>query len=397
MKNFGDRLTFLRPYLRIKISWRTFLSNLCIGVAIALLVYFVKQTGLIEHLLNRFLFLLLSAIGNVLHYGELNVFTVQGIALDLATVIASVICWTVFKTLTGRIIPNLLIFSLLLPLTVVLMDEKQILLCGAPIVAGIMLAIIIEAIADHYRKRFRKRIAEEKQGAEFSVICHLAHNVKPGLQMVRSPLLSIRDLLERKGMLDTELSRRMDGSVETMGDALNNAVTTLRQINDIIDNTRLLVTHEINREMFREVELKEFLLHEVLPPYAGRFTAIVEGGPIWISLHTESFIEAVNNLLRNAMVHAFNGDSADNRVRFTLRQTRKHVIIDYSNNGTPFPANLEAADFLSFGKKGADSPGDGLGGAWIAKVIAAHGGHFEIIRDDLPVHFRITLSNKENR
>jgi nitrogen fixation/metabolism regulation signal transduction histidine kinase len=124
---------------------------------------------------------------------------------------------------------------------------------------------------------------------------------------------------------------------------------------------------------------------------------VVNGGPVWVSLHRESFVEAVNNLLRNAEVHGFPEPDAGNEVRFTLRQTRKRIVIDYTNNGRPFPANLSARDFLSFGRKGADSPGEGLGGAWIGKVIEAHGGGFEIIRDGQPVHFRITLPKRGDR
>ena len=45
--------------------------------------------------------------------------------------------------------------------------------------------------------------------------------------------------------------------------------------------------------------------------------------------------------------------------------------------------------FLSIGKKSINSKGKGLGGAWIKKVIEAHNGSFEIIRDDNPVHFRL--------
>jgi nitrogen fixation/metabolism regulation signal transduction histidine kinase len=121
---------------------------------------------------------------------------------------------------------------------------------------------------------------------------------------------------------------------------------------------------------------------------------VVDGGPVWVYLHRESFVEAVNNLLRNAEVHGFPEPDAGNEVRFTLRQTRKRIIIDYTNNGRPFPVNLSTRDFLSFGRKGADSPGEGLGGAWIGKVIEAHGGSLEIIRDGQPVHFRITLPKR---
>src|SRR6185369_1349401 len=137
--------------------------------------------------------------------------------------------------------------------------------------------------------------------------------------------------------LTAELSRRLDGSTETVGEALDNAIASLGQINDIIDNTRQLVTREIGSEALREVELKHVLEREVFPLHAGKFGMVVDGGPLRVSLHRESFVEAVNNLLRNAEVHGFPEPDAGSEVRFSLRQTRKWIVIDYTNNGRPFP------------------------------------------------------------
>lgn len=386
----------LQRILSVKGTRNAFLSNLLIGVALSLLVYFIEQTGMVEHLLNRLLYALLAAIGGVLHYSRFHLFTMEGIVLDAASVVVAVAFWSWFKTLTARILSNLILFAALIPLTILLLDRNEILLSGAPMVLAVIVAILLDAASDLVRKRFRRRIAVEKQGAEFSVIRHLAHNVKPGLQIVRSPLLALQELLDQRGLLAVQLSRRLDGSTETVGEALNNAIAGLGQINDIIDNTRLLVTREIDSKVFREVEMKDMLEQDVFPLHAGKFSMVVDGDPVRVSLHRESFVEAVNNLLRNAAVHGFPERCAGNEVRFTLRQTRKRIVINYTNNGRPFPANLSAQDFLSFGRKGADSPGEGLGGAWIGKVIEAHGGGFEIIRGGQPVHFKITLPKRGN-
>ncbi|WP_145024605.1 sensor histidine kinase [Geobacter argillaceus] len=268
---------------------------------------------------------------------------------------------------------------------------------GLPIVIGILVAILLDATNDLAKNRFRQRIAEEKQEAEYSIVRHLAHNVKPSLQIVRSPLVALQGLMAERGLMDVELSRRLDGSRETVGEALVNAIASLGQINGIIDNTRKLVTREINREEFGEVELKELLEKEVFPLHSGgKFHLVVEGAAVRLRLHRDSFIEAVNNLLRNADVHGFPAYCPNAEVRFLLRQTRKNVVIDYVNNGRPFPANLSTEEFLSFGRKSVESPGEGLGGAWVGKVIEAHGGKFEIVRDGEPVHFRITLPKRGN-
>jgi two-component sensor histidine kinase len=389
-------LAALRRGLPSRLGLTPYFTNLLLGCAVALLVYAIGQTGLIEKLLNRLLFLLLSAVGTVLSNRHYNAFSLEGVLLDAVTIAIAVAFWTFFRSITARLLFNLLLFAALVPFTVLALDSRGILLNGAPIVLGIIVAIALDAVSDLISNRLRRRIAEQKHEAEFSVIRHLAHNVKPGLQIVRSPLLALREHLGDRGLLDAELSRRMDGSAETVGEALENAIAGLGQISDIIDNTRSLVNREISRDDFREVELQELLEQNVFPLHAGKFAMVVEGGPVRLPLHRESFIEAVNNLLRNAESHGFPEPSDGAEVRFDLRQTRKQVVIDYSNNGRPFPVNLSAGDFLSFGRKGADSCGEGLGGAWVGKVIEAHGGGFEIIRDGQPLHFRITLPKRAN-
>lgn len=375
----------------------TFLANLFLGGAIAFFVYFIQQTGLVELLLNRILYLLLLSIGSVLRYRQFHYLSPLGLVVDAGIILLAAGFWSFLRTVSARVLGNGLLFLALIPLTVLLSNRYGILSCGIPIVLGVIVAILLEAAGDLLRNRFRQRIAEEKQGAEYSVVRHLAHNVKPSLQIARSPLVALQGLLAERGLLDTELSCRLDGSRETVGEALDNAIASLGQINGIIDNTRKLVTREIPREEFREVELKELLERDIFPLHSGgRFRLTVSGTAVRLRLHRESFVEAVNNLLRNAEVHGCPDYRPDAEVRFLFRQTRKSVVIDYTNNGRPFPANLSAADFLSFGRKGAESPGEGLGGAWIGKVIEAHGGQFEIVRDEEPVHFRITLPRRGN-
>jgi len=48
-------------------------------------------------------------------------------------------------------------------------------------------------------------------------------------------------------------------------------------------------------------------------------------------------------------------------------------------------------EYLSFGKKSINNRGEGLGGAWIGKVIEVHDGTIEIIRDKHPIRFKVTF------
>jgi two-component sensor histidine kinase len=351
----------------------------------------VEQTGFLQRFINFMIYLLLTMAGSLLKYKYFHTLTWKGLVIDSCAVVTATLIWTAFRGFAARVLANALFFILLIPLSLFLFNRHAIVISATAIVLGIIIAITVDAAMDLYRQRFRRKIAAEKQGAEFSVIRHLAHNVKPNLQIIRSPLLAMHEFLERERLLDTELSRRLDGSVETVGDALDKSIAGISQINDIIDNTRSVVTRDIPREEFVQTSVKELLEKEVFPHYAEKFRLTVTGASGRISLHRDSFVEAVNNLIRNAEVHGFPEGPPGGELRFSLRETRNSLLIDYTNNGCPFPSNLTAREFLAFGVKSVDSPGEGLGGAWIGKVIEAHGGDFKIIRDGHPVHFRITL------
>lgn len=239
----------------------------------------------------------------------------------------------------------------------------------------------------------RLRGVDKKQEAEFSIVSHLTHGIRPKLLMVKSPIQSLIDFLKNKNLLEETLSTKLDGSKESVGEALDQAIKSIEQISDVLMSTRKLVTSEISRNDFRVIDIRSVLEDEILPIYLSkRFKILFHyKGNCVISLHRESFVEAINNLIVNAEVHAFKGETKNPEVSFDIHGTERDVIIDYTNNGLNFPDDMTEEQYLTFGEKSTDSPGDGLGGAWIGRFLDAHMGTFAIIRDKHPLHFKITL------
>lgn len=244
-------------------------------------------------------------------------------------------------------------------------------------------------------KAFLERLkgVDKKQEAEFSIVRHLAHSIRPKLHIAKSPVSSIIDFLKDRELLGETLSVRLDGRKETVGEALEQAVKTLDQISDILASTRKLVTSEIGRSEFQEGDICKILERDIKPIYANqKFRIMVHcKGDCSLKLHRESFIEAINNLIMNAKVHAFAEGVKDAELRFNVHEAVNEVIIDYTNNGLKFPEDMTEEQFLTFGERRIGSPGEGLGGAWIGRFVEAHMGFFKIVRDKHPVHFRITL------
>ncbi len=374
---------------------KIFTSNIIIGASIALFIYFLKQSLLLEHMLANIIIFLLrihfTLIRNRFYYAPSTINLIS----DLIIIIIAAYLWTCFKTSKFRLLSNILLAILLIPVSLFIYNRYSVILTSFLIVCGIIIVIAIEAVVDHMSRLFHLKILEEKQEAEFSILRHLNHNVKPNIQIVKSPLNAVIDFLEENRMSGKVLAKRLDGSEETVGEALQKAVTGLNQISDILDHTRKLVTQQIVKEDYREYRIFGIFEEEVIPLYSGKMKINLSGDEqLTVSLHKESFVEAINNLIRNAEVHAFPESLQGAELNFVIREMRKKIIIDYTNNGKPFPENLDAGDFLSFGRKSKESPGEGLGGAWVGKVIEAHHGTFEIIRDENPLHFRITMPKK---
>ncbi|HBG08293.1 MAG: hypothetical protein A2075_11695 [Geobacteraceae bacterium GWC2_58_44] len=374
---------------------RTFTANLIIGVSIALFVYFLKQSALLEFLLAHLGQLLarfyVTLVINRLEYAT----SLVGLLSDAASIPLAAFLWTYLRSAASRIAGTLSLGLLLLPVAIAVYRSHGVILSSPLIVLGVAAAIAVEAMADRFSREIHARILDGKQEAEFGILGHLNHNVKPNIQIAKSPLTAVLDFLEERGVDGEVLAKRLDGSDETVGEALQKAVLSLDQIGAILENTRKLVTRQIRREDFCEVPIVTLLASEIVPLYAGRLRIVVTGDhQLMLRLHRESFVEAINNLVRNALTHAFTGEHPGPELCFAVRESRSRVTIDYTNNGRPFPANLNAKDFLTCGRKSYDSPGEGLGGAWIGKTVQAHRGSFDIIRDAHPLHFRITFPKR---
>ena len=237
-------------------------------------------------------------------------------------------------------------------------------------------------------------IPEIKQEAEYEIVQHLAHNIKPKINIVRSPIMAIYDFLEKENLLDKVVSTGMDSSKETARGILDIANEGLSLITNALDSAGDIVTREIKKNEFQKTNIFDLFENRILPFYKNKtYNTILDcdDKDIEAYLHIDSFKEAINNIMENAEMHAFPGNTADPVLRFEINEdiNEKEIIIDYTNNGHPLPTSVSEDVFLSIGKKSINSKGKGLGGAWIKKVIEAHNGSFEIIRDDNPVHFRL--------
>ncbi len=377
-----------------------FLIDLLIGITIGGMVYTFEWSYLREKVvlfliwfLNRFNYLI-----NIKTFQDKTFLT--GVLIDISVVTVSALLSAWFNTSRNKIVSNIVLAAAVLPVSYYLMLDHGIIVNSPIIIAVIILIISLNHYSDQKLSREKSAIVREKKSAEFGVVSHISHSVKPQVLIAKAPLMAVRQYLERQNLLEEALPNKMlNGLHETVGEALEKVIKTLNQINDVVGNARNLIGREISVHDFEEVDIRDIFEQEIKPLYSDRdfeihATCSVVGK---IRLHKASFVEAINNIIRNAETHAFpagHQGTGHNCLSFRVWENVKYVFIDYTNNGLPFPHNLDAKAFLTFGKKSSDSPGEGLGGAWIGRVIEAHGGAFEIIRDGKPVHFKIKLPKR---
>ncbi len=242
------------------------------------------------------------------------------------------------------------------------------------------------------------KIESEKQDAEFQVISHLAHNIKPKLSSAQSVLSHLQDFIHSSNLGGAPLQKQFyEGqAVETVMAALQKAKGALTQVDNEIMNIRNLITEEINENDFEKVNIAKLFREEIIPLFKtenNKFHIEIEvESKCNAVLHKHSFIESMNNLIRNAQVHGFINQSFRHTIKFVVRKKKRALIVDYQNNGAPLPKEMNQNNLLSYGVKSVESPGGGLGMAYVGKMIKAHHGTFEILDDpDYNVHFRITL------
>ena len=246
------------------------------------------------------------------------------------------------------------------------------------------------------------KIEHEKHDAKFQIVSHLSHNLRPKLNSIKSVIEHLHSFIGEKGLSNHFLQKQFyEGQpTELVIEAIQKAKNDLNQIDNQIKSIRDLITEEIDRNDFHLVNFKVLFEEEVLPNHRntkGNFRIAIDIDPkCEARIHKHSFIESINNIILNAQIHGFKSTSCIYELIFAIRKQRGAIVVDCKNNGLPMPKEINSKNILSYAVKSVDSPGNGLGMAYVSKMIKAHRGFFEIVDDpDFNVHLRMTLPKGE--
>ena len=100
-----------------------------------------------------------------------------------------------------------------------------------------------------------------------------------------------------------------------------------------------------------------------------------------IKMNIDLFRILVNDILSNAEKHAFEDNNPVNTVRVEYAYDNSWFTLFISNNGQPFPDDVDVKKFTKRYWSAGNHQGSGIGGHDILKIMTAFKGEFELLTD----------------
>jgi signal transduction histidine kinase len=197
-----------------------------------------------------------------------------------------------------------------------------------------------------------------------SVTDSVAHDLK-------SPVTSIRGTLESALCADPNGNWR-----EFVGEAIENLDRLLNLLNTTLDLAEAEAgALRLDRRSIDLTELVRQLIDLYQPAMHERHHKLVADLGAHVVVNGDLFLltRMINNLFENEMTHL--PDSCWIHIYLRSREQSAELVI--KDTGPGFPTELAGRAFERF-VKGKQSPGHGLGLAFVDAVVKAHGGTVEI-------------------
>ena len=255
---------------------------------------------------------------------------------------------------------------------------------------------------------------------------HLRHSLAGPSSNLQGAFNSLKEILLNKiqpkvpEILDLKVSDDHDLTlgryleiIERDLKKITNAVSRRLKVDTSIDSKHLEKLEIVSfvQNFVREYSEKEGLIFELKFEIDEEAFLDSGGEPIETNImgNSELLTDLLNNLIDNAVIHAFQPDW-ENRIEIYLMRDNEidkpnEVQMLVSNTGKTFPENIKYSDFIKKGTKAGTNAGDGYGGWYINEIIKKHNGNLNIIDEtisegltntDLATTFEINFPIYEN-
>ncbi len=208
----------------------------------------------------------------------------------------------------------------------------------------------------------------------------LKHAMGKSVAGITAAVDNLYKYFEGKGQLDTIVHERRSS---TLGDKLNviqqsvqHIAVLLKHGADFLDVSQYPIESVSIDNLWRCItyETNKFSLSKsnVLEDSIKRMT---------IRMNVDLFKILVNDILSNAEKHAFEDNNPVNTVRVEYVCDNSWFTLFVSNNGRPFPDDVDVKKFTKRYWSVGNHQGSGIGGHDILKIMTAFQGEFELLTD----------------
>ena len=247
---------------------------------------------------------------------------------------------------------------------------------------------------------------EQESQTESEVVSTLVHELRPKLLSFHTfarllvekinnqdfnEIIEIKSEIEE---LDPEISiliePKRNHSINTIAEKL---LSDAEKMNDVLNLVKEVMGFKLRLEDFRPTDITSLIRNHLekketiseLP-----FKWSVSATPVILDLHCDSFLCLIDQLISNAMTHGFLSPSTEDKISFEVRENkaRKIATVEYSNNGDPM--RVSEKDYISFFQKSRRSPGSGIGGNYVYRIIKSHKGKLRI-KENQSKGFNMTI------
>lgn len=269
--------------------------------------------------------------------------------------------------------------------------------------------------------RHRLNVGKQKaQNEQYRIISSLQHELGNRLPAILTEFKNLKDFIYDK--VDSGEPMRLEEpifpmfddeddlvGVDTVAHILQRVEALLRNTIGTLDATGSIIKADKSHLHLEFVHVKTFL-QEVASLYAQerRFAIQVEaeedgyGNELSIGtfLDKAQMTTALVNFIENAKRHGFVEDKKYTiRFRVGLSPDGQEVVIEYQNDGRPFPPSFSFDNFISYGDYAGETGHSGIGGYLISQIIDNHDGtlaYRESIErsDPFKVQFEISLPHR---
>ncbi len=208
----------------------------------------------------------------------------------------------------------------------------------------------------------------------------LKHAMGKSLAGINAAVDNLYNYFEKTGLLDKIVQTRRN---TTVADKLNVIKDSIRHIEilmqngaDFLDVSQYPLSSVSISEIWSNIqyENEKFTVDksEILPQSMSEVS---------VRMNLDLFKILINDVMSNAEKHAFFDNDPANVVRVEISSDNAWLTLLISNNGEPFPKDVDVQKFTKRYWSAGKCQGSGIGGHDIQKIMKACQGEFELITD----------------